>query len=388
MKTLHMDVAIIGAGTAGMSAYRATRVHTDKVLLIESGPYGTTCARVGCMPSKLLIAAADAAHAIAQAGHFGVHGGELYVDGAAVMARVRSERDRFVGFVVDDVEAWPVEHRLRGNARFVDDNTLEVDGHTRVTAARIVIATGSRPAVPQAWRDALGDRLIVSDDVFDWTTLPRSVAVVGAGVIGLELAQALHRLRVRVRLYGRSERVGPLTDPALQALAQDIFQRELPLTSSVESLALEREGESVLVRSITSDGDVQEERFDWLLAATGRQPNVEALNLAATSMTLGDQACLCLIVRPARWVQPRCSSPAMCLTIGRCCTKPPMKDASPATTRVVSMRYGPTRAGRLWRWCSANHKSCWPARATPNSHEAARRSRRAAPRSKTRVAAA
>ncbi len=289
MKTLHMDVAIIGAGTAGMSAYRATRVHTDKVLLIESGPYGTTCARVGCMPSKLLIAAADAAHAIAQAGHFGVHGGELYVDGAAVMARVRSERDRFVGFVVDDVEAWPVEHRLRGNARFVDDNTLEVDGHTRVTAARIVIATGSRPAVPQAWRDALGDRLIVSDDVFDWTTLPRSVAVVGAGVIGLELAQALHRLRVRVRLYGRSERVGPLTDPALQALAQDIFQRELPLTSSVESLALEREGESVLVRSITSDGDVQEERFDWLLAATGRQPNVEALNLAATSMTLGDQ---------------------------------------------------------------------------------------------------
>ena len=74
--------------------------------------------------------------------------------------------------------------------------------------------------MPEAWRRALGDRLIVNDDVFDWNDLPRSVAVVGAGVIGLELAQALHRLGVRVRLYGRSERVGPLTDPALQALAR------------------------------------------------------------------------------------------------------------------------------------------------------------------------
>jgi len=286
MNTLHTDVAIIGAGTAGMSAYRAALAHTPKVLVIESGPYGTTCARVGCMPSKLLIAAAEAAHTITHAQRFGVHGGELHVDGAAVMARVRSERDRFVGFVVDAVEQWPAEHRLRGRAHFVDDHTLEVNGHTRVIASRIVIATGSHPAVPEPWRRELGERLIVNDDVFDWVTLPRSVAVVGAGVIGLELAQALHRLGVRVRLYGRSERVGPLTDPALQVLAREVFARELPMTLAVPNLAPSRIGDAVRIRCATLDGQVHEEHFEWLLCATGRRPNVDALALAATTLPL------------------------------------------------------------------------------------------------------
>src|SRR4051812_29556977 len=101
MQKLTADVAIIGTGTAGMSAFRAAREHTKNVVLIESGPYGTTCARVGCMPSKLLIAAAEAAHRAHEAPTFGVHPGAIRVDGAEVMRRVRSERDRFVGFVLD-----------------------------------------------------------------------------------------------------------------------------------------------------------------------------------------------------------------------------------------------------------------------------------------------
>lgn len=279
------DVAIIGAGTAGMSAYRAALEHTPRVLLIESGLYGTTCARVGCMPSKLLIAAADAAHAVAGASRFGVSAGPTKIDGRAVMARVRSERDRFVGFVVDTVQHWPAEHKLVGHARIVDDHTLQV-GATQVRAQRIVIATGSRPAMPEAWRLALGDRLIVNDDVFDWTDLPRSVAVVGAGVIGLELAQALHRLGVRVRLYGRSERVGPLSDPQLQTLARQVFGAELPLSVDLAHIEPRREGCSVIVRATGRDGSVQEENFDWLLAATGRRPNIDQLGLENTSLPL------------------------------------------------------------------------------------------------------
>jgi dihydrolipoamide dehydrogenase len=277
------DVAIIGAGTAGMSAYRAALEHTPRVLLIESGVYGTTCARVGCMPSKLLIAAADAAHAAADASRFGVSAGPVAIDGRAVMARVRSERDRFVGFVVDAVQHWPAEHRLVGQARFIDDRTLHV-GATRVRAGRIVIATGSRPAVPESWRAALGDRLIVNDDVFDWDDLPRSAAVVGAGVVGLELAQALHRLGVRVRLYGRGARVGPLTDPALQGLARQVFAAELPLSLELAGIEPRREGEQVVVRATGQDGSVTEERFDWLLAATGRRPNVDQLALENTTL--------------------------------------------------------------------------------------------------------
>src|SRR5438128_2386204 len=127
-KKLEVDVAVIGAGTAGLAAYRAARAAGKRAVIIEGGPYGTTCARVGCMPSKLLIAAAEAAHAIERAPGFGVHAGEARVDGREVMARVKRERDRFVGFVQDGVNAIPEEDRVRGFARFVDPHTLEVEG--------------------------------------------------------------------------------------------------------------------------------------------------------------------------------------------------------------------------------------------------------------------
>ena len=140
--------------------------------------------------------------------------------------------------------------------------------------------------MPEAWRTALGDRLIVNDDVFDWVDLPRSVAVLGAGIIGLELAQALHRLGVRVRVYGRSERVGPLTDPALQALARQVFAAELPMSLDLAHLEPRREGNSVVVRTTSREGSESEERFEWLLAATGRRPNVDRLGLENTTLPL------------------------------------------------------------------------------------------------------
>lgn len=281
-----VDVAVIGAGTAGLAAFRAARLHTERVLLIEGGVGGTTCARVGCMPSKLLIAAADAAHAVGAASGFGVHAGPVRVDGVAVMQRVRAERDRFVGFVRESVSAFPPAQRLQGWARFVDDTTLETDGGQRVRAARIVIATGSSPSVPTAWRERLGDRLVVNDDVFEWTRLPASVAVVGAGVIGLELAQALHRLGVRVRLYGRGPRVGPLTDPALQAVARDVYAGELPLALGCSHLDVARDGEGVRVCATDADGRQHDETAEFLLVAIGRHPNVTGLALERTRLPL------------------------------------------------------------------------------------------------------
>ncbi len=126
MRTIHTDVAVIGAGTAGLSAYRSAKAEGRKAVIIEGGEYGTTCARVGCMPSKLLIAAAEAAHAASHAEPFGVHVDGVRIDGEAVMQRVRSERDRFVGFVVDGVHALPEADRLIGHVRFIDDRLLQV----------------------------------------------------------------------------------------------------------------------------------------------------------------------------------------------------------------------------------------------------------------------
>jgi len=273
-----LDVAIIGAGTAGLAAYRAARAALARAVLIESGAYGTTCARVGCMPSKLLIAAADAAHAIGHASGFGVHvDGAPRIDGREVMARVKRERDRFVGFVMKGVEAIPEADRIRGHARFVDRNTLDVDGR-RFTARAVVIATGSRPTVPPILR-GLGDRLVVNDDVFDWDDLPRSVAVLGPGVIGLELGQALARLGVRVVVLGRGGRLGPITDPYIYRAALQAFSADFMLDTDAHVSRVERVGDEVEIDYASPGGEPRTQRFDYVLAATGRVPNVDDLGL-------------------------------------------------------------------------------------------------------------
>ncbi len=284
----HVDVAILGAGTAGMAAYRAAAAVTDRVVLIEADGYGTTCARVGCMPSKLLIAAADAAHAVEQAHRFGLEVGAVRVDGRRVMERVRAERDRFVGFVVEAVEAFPAEHRLLGRAQFVDDHTLCVgdpnEGGTVVKAGAVVIATGSRSRVFPLLEGA-GDRLIVNDDVFDWTDLPESVAVFGPGVIGLELGQALHRLGVRVRMFGVGGFVGPLSDPDVREVARVTLNTEFPLDPDAKVTRVERVSHGVRI-TWEEEGEARTETFAYVLATTGRTPNVDRLGLENTTLRL------------------------------------------------------------------------------------------------------
>lgn len=275
-RAVDVDVAVIGAGTAGMAAYRAAVKHGKRAVLIEAGPYGTTCARVGCMPSKLLVAAAEAAHHARVSAPFGLTSA-VEVDGRAVMDRVRRERDRFVGFVLEAVEGFRPEDRLRGRARFVAPSELDVDG-TRVRARAIVIATGSSPVIP-AMFDRIRDRLVVNDDVFAWESLPESVVVFGAGVIGLELGQALHRLGVRVRIFGRAGTVGPLVDPVVKAEAARIFEAELRVDFDATVRSVEPEGEGVLVRFVDADGNEQTEYFAAALIAAGRRPNIHGLGL-------------------------------------------------------------------------------------------------------------
>ena len=280
-----VDVAVIGAGTAGLAAYRAARNAGKRVVVIEGGPYGTTCARVGCMPSKLLIAPADAAHAVERFPAFGLHlDGSVKVDGRAVMARVKRERDRFVGYVLRGVDGIPDADKVRGHARFVDDTTLRVDEKLTIKASRVVIATGSSPAYPPAWK-VLGDRLVINDDVFEWDDLPESVAVFGPGVVGLEIGQALHRLGVRVKVFGRGGGVGPLADPALLEIARRDFGEEFYLDTDAHA-DVARDGDDVVVTYRALDGTAQVERFAYLLAATGRSANVRNLGLENTSAQL------------------------------------------------------------------------------------------------------
>lgn len=281
MKTIHTDVAIIGGGTAGMSAFRAARRHTDKVLLIEDNHFGTTCARVGCMPSKLLISAANARHNAQHTDLFGIRvQGEVKTDGQAVMQRVKAERDRFVGFVLSDINDFPDECKLLGRATFQNEHTLIVQNgeeQTQVIFERAVIATGSRPAMVADWLK-LGDKLIVNDDVFNWDTLPESVAVFGTGVIGLELGQALHRLGVKVYLFGQGGFIGSITDPVVLKKAQDIFNSELEIYFDTQNtISLNNQGKVAI--EFEYKGEKRQIETDYLLAAIGRTPNTDNIGL-------------------------------------------------------------------------------------------------------------
>ena len=280
-----VDVAVIGAGSAGLPAYRAARMHTEKVVLIEGGVYGTTCARVGCMPSKLLIAAAEAAHSIETASKFGVYSSKPTINGHDVMKRVRSERDRFVGFVLESVENIDQNHHFRGHAQFIDNHTIQVEDKI-IEAKSVVISTGSSPKLMSMF-NGLGDRLVVNDDIFDWDTLPESVAVFGPGVIGLELGQALHRLGVRIRIFGLSGSLKPLSDMGIKSYAENLFKDEFPLDTKANILGLELENEQVKISFVDpKNGEEKEELFDFLLAATGRSPNVNDLGLENTKLEL------------------------------------------------------------------------------------------------------
>ncbi|MHB0776180.1 dihydrolipoyl dehydrogenase [Halomonas sp. WWR20] len=289
MQERHAEVVIIGAGSAGLAAYRAAKAHTSSVLLVESGPHGTTCARTGCMPSKLLIAAANAIHDARHIEIFGGRGGDITVDGRAVMARVRRERDGFVDSILASLERLPTADKLQGHACFVDSQTLMVSDHTRVSFERVVIATGSRPKVPEPFQ-AAGERLVTTDSLFDWETLPESLAVFGPGVTGLELSQALARLGVRLRLFGRSGGLGSLSDPHVRDEALRVLNQEFYLDPQAEVQNIARQGEHVVVTFKRRDsGEVVSEAFDALLIATGRQPNVERLGLENTAVSVNEQ---------------------------------------------------------------------------------------------------
>ncbi len=282
MKTINVDVAIIGAGSAGLNARREAEKAGQSWVLIDGGPLGTTCARVGCMPSKLLIAAAEAAHEVGKAHKFGIHVDldTLEVDAEEVFDRVRRERDRFVGFVVSDIEALG-EKLLRGYARFADETTLIVDNHTTVEAEAVVIATGSTPFVPPILEDFMEDeRVMTSADIFDLHEVPPRLAVIGAGVIGMELGQALGRLGSNVTCFDISERIGFFSDDAVNDTAREAFSEEMTLHLGVPPEKVEATDEGIAITFVPSgDDEAVTEVFSHLLVSAGRRPNVRGMGL-------------------------------------------------------------------------------------------------------------
>ena len=277
-----VDVAIIGAGSAGLYALSQVRRETDNYVLIDGGELGTTCARVGCMPSKVIIQVADDYHRRTIFAREGIEGAEqLGLNRPAVMEHVQDLRDTFVDRTLGVTDGLDETHLIRGYAKFVDDHTLEVDSE-RFQAKAVVIATGTKPIIPEQWR-SFREHIITTDEFFELEDLPGSCAVIGLGSIGLELGQALSRLGVQVTGVDLLDKVAKLQDPAVSELAVSTIGKEFPLWLG-QAAELEKVAEGI--RVVSGDNAVVVEK---VLASLGRMPVLATLGLERTSLSLDDK---------------------------------------------------------------------------------------------------
>ncbi|TVQ37840.1 MAG: dihydrolipoyl dehydrogenase [Geminicoccaceae bacterium] len=275
------DVIVVGAGTAGLAAVRDVAKHTDDFLLINDGPYGTTCARVGCMPSKVLIEAANAFHHRHRLAEFGVSGAEaLRVDVPNVMRRVRRLRDDFVAGTLEATERLGAKS-IAGRAKLVAPDTVEVAGQ-RYQARAIVLATGTSPVVPAPMRD-LGKHVFTTDELFELEDLPKRLAVLGMGAIGAEMAQAAARLGLEVHAFELQPNIAGITDPEVNEVAMAALRRELGLHLGAAAELTASAG-GIRVRAGASEVEV-----DGVLVALGRRPNVADLGLETLGVELDDR---------------------------------------------------------------------------------------------------
>lgn len=275
----NVEVAIIGAGSAGLYALSQVKRQTDDFILINSGPYGTTCARVGCMPSKSLIHIAGYYHSRKHFEKSGIQNGEsLKVSIPEVLQRVRDQRDFLVnGNIKNGIERLG-DKVLDGKAEFVDSNTLIV-GDDTIIAQKIIIATGSSPVYDPKW-EAFKEHILTTDELFEQKDLPPSLGVLGLGVVGLEMGQALARLGIKITAVHSKKFIGGLSDPKVNNTMIKQCEEEFDIWFGARA-ALSKAGDKV---NITS-GD-REVLVDKVLVAIGRKPNLDALRLDRLGIVL------------------------------------------------------------------------------------------------------
>jgi pyruvate/2-oxoglutarate dehydrogenase complex dihydrolipoamide dehydrogenase (E3) component len=261
------QLVVIGGGPAGLVCAAAAAALGATVALVERDLLGGDCLNVGCVPSKTLLRAARAAAESRRAQQFGMHTPQLEIDFAAVMQRVRRVRaelapndsaERFRSLGVDV---------FLGEGRFTDSDRVEVNG-TKFRFGRCVIATGSRPAVPDL-PGLAESRWFTNESIFTLTDLPQRLLVIGSGSTGCELGQAFARLGSRVTLVARSQ----------------VLRGEDPEAAQLVEDALRADGIDIVPQTPT---DLR--GFDAVLVATGRIPNIEGLNLEAAGVQFHPKA--------------------------------------------------------------------------------------------------
>jgi len=289
MEDIRADVCVIGAGSGGLNVASGAAQLGAKAVLIERGAMGGDCLNVGCVPSKALLHVAHTASLIRRAGPLGISVSEPEVDYAGAMAHVRraieriephDSQERFEGLGV---------RVIRDTGRFIDARTVQA-GDSRIRAKYFVIATGSAPAIP-AIPGLDSVPFLTNESLFSRTEAPRHLAIIGAGPIGVEMAQAHQRLGCQVTLIEAQSSILPRDDAELSALlTQQLRADGVDLRLGATVAAVSGKAGDIQVELQAGDGSAKGAIQDsiqasHLLIATGRRPVTDGLGLDAAGIT-------------------------------------------------------------------------------------------------------
>jgi glutathione-disulfide reductase len=272
----HYDLIAIGGGSGGLAVAKKAAELGRRAAIVEQARLGGTCVNAGCVPKKVMWYAAHLAQAATDAPDFGV---EVERDGVD-FARLVAGRDEYVARINNNWDRTTARMGvdvLQGQARFCGAGSIEVDGRV-YTAEHIVIATGGRPMVPPVPGAELG---ITSDGFFALAELPRRVAVIGGGYIGVELAGVLRTLGSEVTVVGLESRVLEVFDELVsRVLMEEMEKQGIEMHMPFQVAGIERREDGLALRA--ADGTLLE-GYDQAIWAVGRAPNTEGLDLADAS---------------------------------------------------------------------------------------------------------
>ena len=267
---ISVDVAIIGAGTAGISAFKEASKKTNKIVMIDHGPLGTTCARVGCMPSKAFIQVANYfynRHFFSERGITGAT--QLKIHIPEVLNYVRKMRDHFTYGITQYLESLNDKFMI-GSAEVCEPNVIKINNH-KIIAKKIIIATGTESIVPASWGSP-SNEILTSENFFDQLDFTTKIVRIGAGVIGLELGQALSRCGINISIFHAQNTIAKLSDPQVNNYAINVIQEEFPLYLNYKA-QLEKKNNAFIIKGETESIETKQ-----ILAALGRKPNLVNIN--------------------------------------------------------------------------------------------------------------
>ncbi len=285
-KPIKADICVIGAGSGGLSVAAGASQMGAKTVLIERGAMGGDCLNTGCVPSKALLAAGHHAQAARDGVHFGVTTGEPKIDFDRAISHVHEviagiaphdSVERFEGLGVTVLQA---------EARFADEKRV-IAGGQEVKARRFVIATGSRAAVPPiSGLDEVA--YFTNETIFENRTCPNHLIIVGGGPIGLEMAQAHRRLGAKVTVLEAAKAL-VRDEPELAAIVLERLRGEgIDIREGVAIDKVSKDGDGLRLE-VSSPAGSETLAGSHLLIATGRKPNVEALDLEAAGVEASDK---------------------------------------------------------------------------------------------------